>query len=137
MLCDRGARGKTLAGLNLVSQRTNVHEEEHAVFLSGNGPLVEVLREALARDEYDRSRNSGQKIRKADAERKVKSFIQNIMHFRDANLGISNPPIERVAVFDEAQRAWDSAHLAKFMAQKRGKADFDQSEPEFLMGIMD
>ena len=129
--------GKTLAGLNLVTQRTNVHEEEHAVFLSGNGPLVEVLREALARDEYDRSRNRGRKIRKADAERKVKSFIQNIMHFRDANLGISDPPIERVAVFDEAQRAWDSAHLAKFMAQKRGKVDFDQSEPEFLMGIMD
>jgi hypothetical protein len=129
--------GKTLAGLNLVTQRTNVHEEEHAVFLSGNGPLVEVLRESLARDEYDRSRNSGRKIRKADAERKVKSFIQNIMHFRDANLGISDPPIERVAVFDEAQRAWDGAHLAKFMAQKRGKADFDQSEPEFLMGIMD
>ena len=47
-----------------------------------------MLREALARDEYDRSRNSAQKIRKADAERKVKSFIQNIMHFRDANLGI-------------------------------------------------
>jgi hypothetical protein len=59
------------------------------------------------------------------------------MHFRDANLGISEPPIERVAVFDEAQRAWESAHLAKFMAQKRGKVDFDQSEPEFLMGIMD
>jgi hypothetical protein len=129
--------GKTLAGLNLVTHRTNVHEEEHAVFLSGNGPLVEVLREALARDEYGRSRNSSQKIRKVDAERKVKSFIQNIMHFRDANLGISDPPIERVAVFDEAQRAWDSAHLAKFMAQKRGEADFDQSEPEFLMGIMD
>ena len=129
--------GKTLAGLNLVTQRTNVHEEEHAVFLSGDGPLVEVLREALARDEYGRSRNSGQKVRKVDAERKVKSFIQNIMHFRDANLGISDPPIERVAVFDEAQRAWDSAHLAKFMAQKRGEADFHQSEPEFLMGIMD
>jgi hypothetical protein len=96
-----------------------------------------VLREALARDEHDRSRNIGQKIRKADAARKVKSFIQNIMHFRDAYLGISDPPIERVAVFDEAQRAWDSAHLGKFMAQKRGKADFDQSEPEFLMGIMD
>jgi hypothetical protein len=129
--------GKTLAGLNLVTQRTNVHEEEHAVFLSGNGPLVEVLREALARDEVHRSKNGNKKIRKSDAERKVKSFIQNIMHFRDANLGISNPPIEKVAVFDEAQRAWDSAHLGKFMAQKRGKSDFNQSEPEFLIGIMD
>jgi hypothetical protein len=129
--------GKTLAGLNLVTRRTNVHEEEHAVFLSGNGPLVEVLREALARDEVEHSRTSNNKIRKAAAERKVKSFIQNIMHFRDANLGIPDPPIEKVAVFDEAQRAWDSAHLTKFMAQKRGKADFNQSEPEFLIGIMD
>jgi Uncharacterized conserved protein (DUF2075) len=129
--------GKTLAGLNLVTQRTDVHKEEHAVFLSGNGPLVKVLHEALARDECDRSKNSDQKIRKADAERKIESFIQHIMHFRDDNLATSDPPIERVAVFDEAQRAWDSAHLAKFMAQKRGKANFDQSEPEFLMGIMD
>jgi hypothetical protein len=87
--------GKTLAGLNLVTQRTNVHEEEHAVFLSGNWPLVEVLREALARDEVDRSRNSDNKIRKGDAERKVKGFVQNIMHFRDANLGISGSLIHQ------------------------------------------
>jgi hypothetical protein len=129
--------GKTLAGLNLVTQRTNAHKDEHAVFLSGNGPLVEVLREALARDECDQARSKNQPIRKEDAKRKVKSFIQNIMHFRDANLGISVPPIEKVAVFDEAQRAWDSAHLAKFMRRKRNTAGFSQSEPEFLIGVMD
>ena len=128
--------GKTLAGLNLVTRRTNAHEEEHAVFLSGNGPLVEVLREALARDEYDQARSKNERIRKADAERKVKSFIQNIMHFRDANLGTLVPPLEKVAVFDEAQRAWDSAHLSKFMIRKRNTADFTQSEPEFLIGVM-
>lgn len=50
--------GKTLAGLNLVTQRTNAHADEHAVFLSGNGPLVEVLREALARDEHSRAKES-------------------------------------------------------------------------------
>jgi Schlafen group 3, DNA/RNA helicase domain len=90
--------GKTLAGLNLVTQRTNAHEDEHAVFLSGNGPLVDVLREALARDEHEQSKLTGTTIRKADAARKVKSFIQNIMHFRDDNLANANTPIERVAL---------------------------------------
>ncbi|MHC4857852.1 MAG: DNA/RNA helicase domain-containing protein, partial [Planctomycetota bacterium] len=41
--------GKTLAGLNIANERHNVDEDEHAVFLSGNGPLVQVLQEALAR----------------------------------------------------------------------------------------
>src|ERR1700737_3211686 len=112
--------GKTLAGLNLVTQRTNAHEDEHAVFLSGNGPLVDVLREALARDEHERSKLTDTTIRKADAARKVKSFIQNIMHFRDDNLANLKAPIERVAVFDEAQRAWDRDHLANFISRKKG-----------------
>jgi hypothetical protein len=129
--------GKTLAGLNLVTLRTKAHEEEHAVFLSGNGPLVEVLREALARDEHERLKQQGQKTKKADAARKVNSFVQNIMHFRDSNLVSSDPPIERVTVFDEAQRAWDMNHLAKFMGQKRGQANFQMSEPEFLISVMD
>lgn len=129
--------GKTLAGLNLVTQRTKAHEEEHAVFLSGNGPLVEVLREALARDECAVAKERGQKSKKDDALRKVKSFVQNIMHFRDASLLTTEAPIERVAVFDEAQRAWDAPHLAKFMKQKKGQTNFVMSEPEFLVSVMD
>ncbi|MFK4720814.1 hypothetical protein ABIE89_001914 [Bradyrhizobium niftali] len=129
--------GKTLAGLNLVTLRTKAHEEEHAVFLSGNGPLVEVLREALARDEHAQLKERGEKSRKSDALRKVKSFVQNIMHFRDSNLVTSEPPIERVAVFDEAQRAWDAKHLANFMSQKKGQTNFQMSEPEFLISVMD
>ncbi|MHC2282889.1 hypothetical protein ACVME8_009532 [Bradyrhizobium diazoefficiens] len=129
--------GKTLAGLNLVTLRTKAHEEEHAVFLSGNGPLVEVLREALARDEHAQLKERGEKSRKSDAVRKVKSFVQNIMHFRDSNLVTSEPPIERVAVFDEAQRAWDAKHLANFMSQKKGQTNFQMSEPEFLISVMD
>jgi hypothetical protein len=42
--------GKTLAGLNIATRRSEAHGDEHACFLSGNGPLVDVLREALARD---------------------------------------------------------------------------------------
>jgi hypothetical protein len=129
--------GKTLAGLNLVTQRTSAPEDEHAVFLSGNGPLVDVLLEALARDEHAQSKLTGPMIRKVDAARKVKSFIQNIMHFRDESLATSNAPIERVAVFDEAQCAWDRDHLANFMSRKKGLAEFDMSEPAFLISVMD
>lgn len=129
--------GKTLAGLNLVTNRTKTHKDEHAVFLSGNGPLVEVLSEALARDEHERSKGIGPTIRKSDAERKVKKFIQNIMHFRDSSMQTTDAPIERVAVFDEAQRAWDKDHLANFMARKKGVVDFEMSEPEFLISVMD
>ncbi|MGN6483286.1 MAG: DNA/RNA helicase domain-containing protein, partial [Thermomicrobiales bacterium] len=105
--------GKTLAGLNIA---TSSAESDHAVFLSGNGPLVDVLREALARDD---SRRLG--IRKTDAKRKVASFVQNIHRFRDEALHDSLPPAEHVAIFDEAQRAWDQRHTAKFMSQKRSQ----------------
>jgi hypothetical protein len=73
--------GKTLAGLNLVTHRTKAHEEEHAVFLSGNGPLVDVLREALARDEQAQAKERGQTIAKAEAARKVKTFIRTFITF--------------------------------------------------------
>ena len=56
--------GKTLAGLNIANERMNVDEDEHAVFLSGNGPLVQVLREALTRDEVLTSKEAGESITK-------------------------------------------------------------------------
>jgi hypothetical protein len=46
-------------------------------------------------------------------------------------------PIERAAMFDEAQRAWDKDKAANFMAQRKGVPNFDQSEPEFLISVMD
>jgi Uncharacterized conserved protein (DUF2075) len=125
--------GKTLAGLNIATKRAQEHSDEHAVFLSGNGPLVDVLREALARDECGR-----EGISKKDALRKVASFIQNIHHFRDEALrNPNNPPYERVVVFDEAQRAWTRDQAARFMHIKRGQSNFDMSEPEFLISVMD
>jgi hypothetical protein len=125
--------GKTLAGLNIANSRHNFDEEEHAVFLSGNGPLVFVLREALARDEYERNNHT---LRKSQAKKKAEAFIQNIHHFRDDALTTSEPPIEKVTIFDEAQRAWTQQQTAKFMAE-RGIIDFNMSEPEFLISIMD
>jgi len=124
--------GKTLAGLNIAAKRANHHEDEHAVFLSGNGPLVDVLREALARDQVKR-----EKMRKQDALRSVRRFVQNIHHFRDHYLTNPEPPFEKVVVFDEAQRAWDSAQTSRFMRAKQGHEGFNQSEPEFLISVMD
>ncbi|MEY8098316.1 DNA/RNA helicase domain-containing protein [Falsihalocynthiibacter sp. S25ZX9] len=129
--------GKTLAGLNIAASRAERHENENAVFLSGNGPLVTVLREALARDKVEQGKMSGEKISKKDAEREVNLFIQNIHHFRDHYLDDPNEPFEHVVVFDEAQRAWTTDQASKFMKAKRGLADFNQSEPEFLIGVMD
>ena len=75
--------------------------------------------------------------RKEDARRKARAFIQNIRHFRDDNYTAAAPPIEKVVVFDEAQRAWHQQQLASFMLRKRGVSAFDQSEPEFLLSVMD
>ena len=124
--------GKTLAGLNIAAVRAKEHSDENAVFLSGNGPLVEVLREALSRDESLR-----EEISKKDAYRNVASFIQNIHHFRDEALKSDLAPYEKVVIFDEAQRAWGKEQASKFMQQKRGYADFDMSEPAFLISAMD
>lgn len=48
-----------------------------------------------------------------------------------------NPPVERVVIFDEAQRAWDKHQASSFMQKKRGISDFSKSEPEFLLEVMD
>lgn len=129
--------GKTLAGLNLATERMRAHEEEHAVFLSGNGPLVDILREALARDEVERAKDEGRRITKTQALSKARTFVQNIHHFRDESLRRERPPIERVVVFDEAQRAWTEEQASKFMRNKRQVEDFGQSEPHFLLSVLD
>lgn len=129
--------GKTLAGLNIANERMQKNEQEHAVFLSGNGPLVEVLREALTRDVVVEATQSGKKTTKADAKRKTSTFIQNIHHFRDEYLRDHQEPIEKVVVFDEAQRAWNKEQASAFMKQKKGKDDFLMSEPDFLVQVMD
>jgi DUF2075 family protein len=128
--------GKTLAGLNIANERMNSDKDEHAVFLSGNGPLVDVLREALTRDEVSNARNSNTSITKKQAAIKANAFIQNIHHFRDDNLISDKSPVEKVVVFDEAQRAWTENQLNSFMKSKKGKENFNKSEPEFLIEVM-
>lgn len=129
--------GKTLVGLNLATQRRDELAPTHAVFLSGNGPLVAVLREALIRDECSRQKARGVKTSKAKVGTPVKAFIQNVHHFRDAGLIDESAPPEHVVIFDEAQRAWNQQMTADFMRRKKGRPGFTQSEPEFLISYMD
>ncbi|MGN1104754.1 MAG: DUF2075 domain-containing protein [Candidatus Coproplasma sp.] len=124
--------GKTLAGINIANERHKFEENEHAVFLSGNFPLVDVLQEALARDEKARNNTT-----KSEALRKVKSFIQIIHHYRDAYVGNEDIPTEKVVIFDEAQRAWTKEQIANFMVRKKGVPSFNYSEPEFLISTLD
>lgn len=129
--------GKTLVGLNLAIQRSDAAAGEHAVFLSGNFPLVTVLQEALARDKVEQEKQAGRKLSKSDALRSTSAFIQIIHKYRDSFVGNDHIPPERVAIFDEAQRAWTEDMIAKFMQTKKGVANFEYSEPEFLISTMD
>jgi DUF2075 family protein len=116
--------GKTLAGLNVVHNR-ELHEENLGIFLSGNGPLVKVLSEALARDYATR-----EGVPRHEARRRVRTFIQNVHHFLDHYFYSDELPVDRVVIFDEAQRAWDAA-------QSMRKFNRPFSEPEMMLKIMD
>ena len=129
--------GKTLVGLNVATLHRKNEARDPAVYLSGNGPLVMVLREALTRDEYARRKNSGERISKLQAGTPVKSFIQNVHHFRDEALRSDEPPYDHVVIFDEAQRAWNVEKTAQFMKQRKGVPNFSQSEAEFLISYLD
>ncbi len=130
--------GKTLVGLDVATTHINPDDELYSVFLSGNGPLVKILQEALARDKVARSAEAGRKIKKGVAVSEVKAFIQNVHHFRDDGLvDLKKPPVEHVVLFDEAQRAWSKDQTVKFMREKKNQPDFCQSEPEFLISCMD
>ena len=130
--------GKTLVGLNIATKHIDKDSDLYSVFLSGNGPLVAILREALARDQVRRKKERGQKARKGEALSEVKMFIQNVHHFRDECLvDAGRPPIEHVALFDEAQRAWTLEQTANFMQRKKKVAGFNRSEPEYLISCLD
>lgn len=151
--------GKTLVGLN-ISTQSMAKEGVNAVYLSGNGPLVKILVEALTRDKVCQLREQGEKCTKKKVEQEVKSFIQNVHHFRDAclegtliendqivadldyfrsekNRDKSFAPIDHIAIFDEAQRAWTKNMTADFMRRKKNRPAFPYSEPEFLISCMD
>lgn len=124
--------GKTLAGLNVVhaAVRNGIESEGDIVYLSGNTPLVVVLREALARDRYRRASAEGQTMRMGDARASTRATVQHINDFlKEYVNGSGAPPSEHVIVFDEAQRAWN---------ERQGKEKFgrDASEPLLVLETM-
>ncbi len=129
--------GKTLVGLNVATRHGVKEDETHAVFLSGNGPLVDVLREALAQDELKRRLATESGVRIGQCRSKVKSFIQNVHHFRDETFRNPGAPDDHVVVFDEAQRAWNAHMLGRFMKQKKNVAGVTHSEPTVLLSALD
>jgi hypothetical protein len=130
--------GKTLVGLNIATKHIDKENDLYSVFLSGNGPLVAILREALARDKVNHEKTLGHRLKKNDVLSDVKMFIQNVHNFRDECLvDLQKPPLEHVALFDEAQRAWNLHQTANFMKRRKGVPNFQISEPEFLISCLD
>jgi hypothetical protein len=124
--------GKTLAGLNIVHQATasGLNTEGDVVYLSGNTPLVVVLREALARDQHSRHKRANIASTLSQARNSTRVTIQHINDFLKQYVhGSSEPPSGHVIVFDEAQRAWD----AKQGQEKFGR---DASEPYLILETM-
>ncbi|MEI7767759.1 MAG: DUF2075 domain-containing protein [Phycisphaerae bacterium] len=137
--------GKTLVGLNIATKHIDKNNDLYSVFLSGNGPLVAILREALTRDKVRREKalqpidkTQRRKVTKSAVMSEVKMFIQNVHNFRDECLkDRARPPLEHVALFDEAQRAWNLAQTSSFMLRKKQTPNFKMSEPEFLISCLD
>lgn len=163
--------GKTLVGLDIAVKQSyqedgTFNEDDGAVYLSGNGPLVAVLTEALARDNYRKSIECGVRKKLSDSRREVKKFIQIIHQYRDNMLAkIKNPvehdvleidpskavkvqesgyaEVEHVAIFDEAQRAWTHKRIANYLMRggtygnKLKVPNFPMSEAAFLIWSLD
>lgn len=129
--------GKTLVGLNIATKYLQKDSPWHSVYLSGNGPLVEILVEALARDKREQLLREGVRSLLKTCRSDVKTFIQNVHHFRDEYLEDEGPPHEHVTIFDEAQRAWTKRQSASFMKRRKGHPNFAFSEPGFLISCLD
>lgn len=129
--------GKTLVGLKVATMHLDKEKGNTSVYLSGNAPLVAILQEALVRDRVKNEREIGNSLTKSKARESVKAFIQIIHHYRDAYLVDKKAPYDHVAIFDEAQRAWNKEQTVSFMKRKKNQPDFDYSEPEFLISCLD
>jgi len=141
--------GKTLVGLNVVHEKEEFGgEETNTAYFSGNGPLINVLREALSRDHFERqiklfhSKQISTRPKKKDSEREVKAKIQNLHLFIKDGIRRETPPTERIVVFDEAQRCWNAIQFSNKAKQNqnREKNPFkieEKSEAELLFEFMD
>jgi hypothetical protein len=120
--------GKTLVGLNAV-HHTDL--KDNSMFLSGNGPLVKIIREALIRDVIRREKKT-----RRSAETTLHAFVANVHRFVDANSQSDVEPVPNVIVFDEAQRAWDQEQNSRPSRSGNRSQRPDVSEPHLLLDIM-
>jgi hypothetical protein len=140
--------GKTLAGLNIAIRNMD-RDVRHATYMSGNGPLVQVLREALSRNRVEINRLERDAANDPEVPRQpvnpltlgaanhwARTIIQAIHEFRADQMKTDLAPDERVVIFDEAQRAWSRDKLLSYLGPTEAEG-FDQSEPQFLIAQMD
>ena len=119
--------GKTLVGLDVVAKNLANGTDGLSVYLSGNGPLVEVLRAALKKSAKERN------LVGRETESAINALIQNSFAFKRDNAMRTTPPTEKILIFDEAQRVWDE----KKMKEKHNEPEMALSEPNLLYKIMD
>lgn len=120
--------GKTLVGLDVVAKNLKKETDNLSVYLSGNGPLVEVLREALKKSVKDKKQN------KKETEAAINALIQSSFAFKRDNARLNTPTPEHIMIFDEAQRVWD---VQKMTRKHEKDPDMSVSEPHLLFRIMD
>ncbi len=120
--------GKTLVGLDVVAKSLENRDDNLSVYLSGNGPLVEVLREALKKDAKSRG-----KLNK-ETEGAINALIQEGFAFKRDNMRTSMPTPEKILIYDEAQRVWD---ISKMKSKHKDDLKMHVSEPQLLYSIMD
>ena len=119
--------GKTLVGLDTVTKNLAKGRDNLSVYLSGNGSLVTVLREALIQS----SKKSNKKVNSTA----VKTLIQGSFEFRKYYMVTNETPAEKILVFDEAQRVWNKEKLMDWTSKKM-KTELQVSEPHFLVDVM-
>lgn len=121
--------GKTLVGLDVVAKNLNKGDENLSVYLSGNGPLVEVLREALKK-----SVRQKEKVTR-ETEAAINALIQSSYAFKKDNADNRvGPTAENILIFDEAQRVWN---IEKMTKKHDNNPLMSVSEPHLLYRIMD
>ncbi|MBR9783980.1 MAG: DUF2075 domain-containing protein [Gammaproteobacteria bacterium] len=108
----RPGAGKTLLGISAVADLVNSYGAEHCkpLFLSGNGPLVQVLRHTL---EYHGKHS------KKNLPLDSRVLIEDLINFKRSlkQQARWNEIKENFVVFDEAQRAWEKLNTRDVNSQ--------------------
>lgn len=104
--------GKTFLGLQFVYDVCKKNDNQNSIFLSGNGPLIEVLNDALTEDNF---------------VMKVNNVISQFIDYKNDEFN------KNIIVFDEGQRAWDEPRMTKRYNTKSS----GRTEPDVLIQLCD